>query len=252
MVLQVVMSALALDYPAELLVVDLCDDGKAELKRQKVEKLRRVRNYRYVHYIIRPDNSFATPGNVNHTLRRTSGHLVVQLDADFIARPCLLQRLRSYVFVWNGSRRLHDFNQTLAYVQTTQHYCNLAPHDADIFDQRTVALFTRYQQGRYWFNTATMIGTSNVIDRQIIEEAGYFPYHSKGVDIGVSVLMHGYGYRSYHTTESVATGLVPPSLRGNFAKRRRWYTMDFETLFSKHGTLTQRELTPIQRYVYFL
>lgn len=251
MVLQVVQSALDLDYPAELLEVHLCDDGKDDVKRQRVENLQRFGKFNNVHYVTRPDNSFAKAGNVNHTLRRTSGHLVVQLDADFIARPFLLQRLLSYFFVWNDDTHQYDFNQTLAYVQTPQHYRNLAPHDADIFDQRNVALFTRYQQGRDWLNAATMVGTSNLINRQAIEEAGYFPYHSKGDDIGMSVLMHGCGYRSYHTTESVATGLVPPSLRGNFAQRRRWYTTDFEILFSRHGSLTQRGLSMMQRYLYF-
>lgn len=250
MVMRVVKAALDMDYPKQLLEVHLCDDGRDNEKRRGIAKLKRVGKYHNVHYVTRPDNSFAKPGNVNNALQKTSGHLIVQFDADFIARPQLLQRLLPYFFVWNADTRLYDFNQTVSFVQTPQYYRNLSPHDTDMFDQRNVSFFTRIQQGRDWFNMTTMVGTSNLINRQAIEEAGYFPYHSKGDDIALSVLLHGHGYRSYHVTECVATGLVPPSLKGNFAQRRRWYSSDFEILFSNHGALTQKGLSLLQRYVY--
>lgn len=89
----VVIAALGMDYPAQLLSVYLCDDGKDDLKRDMIDKL--SQSHSNVHYVRRPGNTHAKPGDVNYTLTRTHSHLVVQLDADFIARPRLIQRLLS-------------------------------------------------------------------------------------------------------------------------------------------------------------
>lgn len=206
--------------------------------------------YTNVHYVARPDNKNAKPGNVNYTLERTFSDLIVQLDADFIARPHLIQRLLPYYFVWNSEESRYDFNTTLAFVQTPQHYRNMSAHDADFFDQRNIIFFSHILPGKDWFNCASMVGTSNLLNRVALTEAGNFPFHSKGDDTALSVIFHGLGYRSYYVNESVATGLAPPSLKGNLSQRNRWYKSDFEILFSKHGPLTQRGLSLIQRIMY--
>lgn len=210
----------------------------------------RRRGYTNVHYVTRPDNKNAKPGNVNYTLERTFSDLVVQLDADFIARPHLIQRLLPYYFVWNPDESRYDFNTTLAFVQTPQHYRNMSAHDADFFDQRNIIFFSHILPGKDWFNCASMVGTSNLLNRVALTEAGNFPFHSKGDDTALSVIFHGLGYRSYYVNESVATGLAPPSLKGNLSQRNRWYKSDFEILFSKHGPLSQRGLSLIQRIMY--
>lgn len=206
--------------------------------------------YTNVHYVTRPDNKNAKPGNVNYTLERTHSDLVVQLDADFIARPHLIQRLLPYYFVWNADTSRYEFNTTLAFVQTPQNYRNMSAHDADFFDQRNIIFFSHILPGKDWFNCASMVGTSNLLNRVALNEAGNFPFHSKGDDTALSVIFHGLGYRSYYVNESVATGLAPPSLKGNLSQRNRWYKSDFEILFSKHGPLTQKGLSLIQRIMY--
>lgn len=120
MVMQVVQAALDIQYPAQLLDVYVCDDGRDDFKPRAVAKLRRVEKYSNVHYITRPEHNFSKAGNVNHALKLTSGDLIVQLDADFITRPQLLQRLLPYYFECNDDTRLYGFNQTVSYVQISQ------------------------------------------------------------------------------------------------------------------------------------
>lgn len=244
----VVTAALAIDYPSQLISVYLCDDGKDPQKMHMVRTLQRTHSN--VHYITRPNNACAKPGNVNYTLERTSSDFVVQLDADFVARPQLVQRLLPYFFVWNELTGLYEFNFTVGVVQTPQHYRNLSPHDQDLFDQRIIFFNNMTLPGKDWFNTSTMVGTANLINREALNAAGNFPYHSFGDDTALSVIFHGLGYRTYFVNESLATGLCPVSFRGNLAQRARWYVTDSQIFFSRHGALTQKGLSFLQRVVY--
>eukprot|EP00171_Calliarthron_tuberculosum_P005299 IDg5299t1 len=102
-----VEAALALDYPRQLLSVYLCDDGRDPDKEAFIARLQRT--HPNVNYVARPNNDHAKPGNVNYTLERTRSHFVVQLDADFVARPQLIQRLLPYYFVWNADLHAYEY-----------------------------------------------------------------------------------------------------------------------------------------------
>lgn len=102
LVLQTVLGAIAIDYPAELLNVYLCDDRRDNRKRNMIAQLRN--QYQNVFYVTRPDNLHAKAGNLNYAIDSTDSDLIVTLDADFVARPNLLQRLVPYYYVWNPKR----------------------------------------------------------------------------------------------------------------------------------------------------
>lgn len=242
------MAALNLDYPSQLLTVYLCDDGKDPLKRMMISHLRK--QYHNIHYVIRPEHKNAKAGNLNYALERTTTDLVVTLDADFIARPQLLQRLIPYYFVWNATIGMYEFNETLAVVQAPQHFRNLSPYDSDPLDQRGIYFFNLVLPGKDWFNASTMVGTTNLINRAALKEANYYPYHSITEDTALTIKLHGLGYRTYFVNESLATGLATTSLSANLRQRARWLKGDWQILFSRHGPLTQKGLSIIQRMLY--
>lgn len=278
LVLAVVRSACKMAYPKGLIDVFLCDDGRDPAKQAGIELLRMSfdtdnrssqhfhhRHHRSnsnnssnnnigvprVHYITRADNQHAKPGNVNHCIQRhVTSDLIVQLDADFLALPNLLQRLIPYFLVWNPITHNYDMNPTLAFVQAPQFYRNLSPYDSDPLDQRNAFFFGPAQRGRDWFNGATMVGTVNLISRRALQSVGYFPVYTAGDDTALSLLFHAAGYRSYYVPELLATGLAPHTLRGHFAQKARWQKSDFEILFSKHGPLFAKGLTMWQRLLY--
>eukprot|EP00178_Gracilaria_changii_P020193 TRINITY_DN586_c0_g1_i4.p1 TRINITY_DN586_c0_g1~~TRINITY_DN586_c0_g1_i4.p1 ORF type:complete len:790 (+),score=111.09 TRINITY_DN586_c0_g1_i4:11844-14213(+) len=248
LVLETVLGALHIDYPSELLTVYLCDDGKDPLKRNMISQLRK--QYKNVHYVIRPQHNHAKAGNLNYSLERTTTHLVVTLDADFVARPNLLQRLIPYYFVWNEQTRLYEFNDSLAVVQTPQHFRNLSPYDSDPLDQRSTFFAELVMPGKDWFNSSTMIGTTNLLNRSALKKANYYPYHSITEDTAMSLMFHSLGYRTYYVNESLATGLATTSLWSNLRQRARWLKGDWQILFSRKGPLTQRGLSLVQRFLY--
>jgi len=83
-----------------------------------------------VRYLVRPDNSHAKAGNINHALRQTEGELVFMLDADHVPMPDALDVLVGYF----DDERLalvqtpHDFyNQ-----DSVQHY-DVGRHEQSVF-----------------------------------------------------------------------------------------------------------------------
>lgn len=248
LVAETVLGAVNIDYPPELTTVYLCDDGKDPLKRSMVSQLRK--QYKNLYYVVRPEHDHAKAGNLNYSLERTKTDLVVTLDADFVARPNLVQRLLPYYYVWNPTIGMYEFNDTLAVVQTPQHYRNLSPYDSDPLEQRSTSFFETVLPGKDWFNASTMIGTTNMLARGPMKEAGYYPYYSITEDTAMSLVFHRLGYRTYYVNESLATGLATTSLWSNLGQRARWLKGDWQIFFSKYGSAVGKGLTSVQRLLY--
>lgn len=247
---KVIKSTLQVDYPKELLFIYLCDDSRDHLKQLHIQSIQQQYENVNIYYVTRPDNKYAKPGNVNFILNRIKSDLVVQLDADFIIRKNLIQRLLPYFYLWNTEKNIYEFNNTISYIQTPQYYRNLNVKDSDYFDQRNLFFFQQSQPSKDYYNGSTMLGTSNLINKSAIESVEYFPYHSVGDDTALSLILHAKGFVSYYVQECVATGLVPHTLRGNFRERSRWYKSDWQILFSKRGPLTENNLSLKHRILY--
>lgn len=248
LVRQTVLGALNIEYPKQLLRVYLCDDGQDSLKKAMISKL--ARHHKNLFYITRPEHTHAKAGNLNYALEGTHSDLVATLDADFVPRPNFLQRLVPYYFIWNPDEELYEFNETLAVVQTPQHYRNLSPYDSDPLDQRSTFFFEIILPGKDWFNASTMIGTNNLLSRKALRKASYYPYYSITEDTAMTLKFHSLGYRTYFVNESLATGLATTSLWSNLRQRARWLKGDWQVLFSKNGPLFVKGLTIAQRLLY--
>lgn len=248
LVLETVLGAVNIDYPSNLITVYLCDDGKDPLKRSMISQLRK--QYRNIHYVVRPEHNHAKAGNLNYSLERTTTDMVITLDADFVARPNIVQRLLPFFYVWNPAIGMYEFNETLAVVQSPQHFRNLSPYDSDPLDQRSTFFFGLVLPGKDWFNASTMIGTTNLLARAPLQEAGYYPYYSITEDTAMSIAFHRLGYRTYYVNESLATGLATTSLWSNLGQRARWLKGDWQILFSKNGPIAGKGFTIIQRFLY--
>ncbi|MFO9750201.1 MULTISPECIES: glycosyltransferase, partial [Providencia] len=78
------LAAQCIEYPKDKLNIYILDDGKRSEFRQLAEDIN-------VGYIIRPDNSHAKAGNLNHALTKTSGELICIFDCDHVATRVFLQ-----------------------------------------------------------------------------------------------------------------------------------------------------------------
>eukprot|EP00177_Eucheuma_denticulatum_P005543 GFKZ01010080.1.p1 GENE.GFKZ01010080.1~~GFKZ01010080.1.p1 ORF type:complete len:673 (+),score=50.95 GFKZ01010080.1:309-2327(+) len=243
-----VSAALKIDYPCELLRVYLCDDGKDPSKRSMVESMRG--KHKNLQYIVRPEHRHAKAGNLNYALRRTSGDLVITLDADFVARPNIVQRLLPYFFVWDPVIEMYKLDGSLAAVQAPQQYRNISPYDSDPTDQRATFFMEFVLPAKDWFNAAPIIGTTNLVSRSALEKVGLYPHYSVTEDTALSLNFHRSGYKTYYVTESLATGLATDSLWASFDQKERWLKGDWQIIFSRNGPLTTRGLNFVQRMLY--
>lgn len=243
-----ITAALNVRYPSHLLNIYLCDDGQDPSKRSMISHLRN--KHTNLHYIVRPVHNHAKAGNLNFALNRTTGNLCVILDADFVARPNLLQRLVPYYYVWNPVSQMYEFDNTLAAVQAPQQFRNLSPFDPDPTDQRATFFMEVILPAKDWFNASPLIGTTNLLNRDALAKASYFPYHSVTEDTALSIVFHGMGYSTYYVNEPLASGLATTSLWSNFDQRERWLQGDWQIMFSDKGPLTMPGLSIFQRLLY--
>lgn len=242
------VATLNISYPRQLLSVYLCDDGKDDSKKAMVSYLKE--KHSNIHYVTRPKHLHAKAGNLNYSLERTDCDLIVTLDADFIARPNLLQRLVPYYYDWNPAVGMYQFNTKLAAVQAPQHFRNLSPFDPDPTDQRATFFMEAILPGKDWFNATPLIGTTNLLNRAALKKAHFFPYHSVTEDTALSIILHSLGFQTYYVNESLASGLATTSLWSCFNQRERWLQGEWQILFSRKGPLSLRGLTMAQRILY--
>lgn len=273
------------DYPDTCLDVYVCDDGRREEMRLMVR--REARKRRNVHYETRQDNSHAKAGNLNHTLNKTQSDLFIVLDADFVVRPNLVQRLLPYFYNYSERLQRYQFNESLSCVQSPQQFRNLSPHDSDPLDQRSTMFFNLTQLSKDFFNASTLVGTTNLLARRPARDVGYFP-NSVTEDSAMSIMLHSKGYRTYYVNEPLAHGLACTTLASNIGQRTRWMKggsfigcespsldsfvcvffcamlpdnfsilfhvairADFQILFSKlYSPIIRKGLSPMQRVLY--
>lgn len=219
MVKQTLRAMAAVDYPGTCFDVYVCDDGRrAEMKAMVRREARKHVN---VHYETRPDNSQAKAGNLNHTLNKTQSDLFIVLDADFVVRPNLVQRLLPYFYNYSEPLKKYHFNETLACVQSPQQFRNLSPFDSDPLDQRSTTFFNLTQLSKDFFNASTLVGTTNLLARRPARDVGYFP-NSVTEDSAMSIMLHSKGYRTYYVNEPLAHGLACTTLSSSIGQRTRW------------------------------
>jgi cellulose synthase (UDP-forming) len=174
-----------------------------------------------VGYIRRAGNEHAKAGNLNHALKHTSaggGEFVLQLDADHVPLPHILDRL------------LGHFNDPMvAFVQSPQDFYNtsesfthvVADEGHRLWEENRI-FFNVIQPGRDRFNAAFFCGSCGVLRRAAIESIGGFSTKSVTEDLETSIVLHARGWRSVYHNETLAYGLAPATAGQYHVQRLRW------------------------------
>lgn len=216
----------------------LLDDGR----RLEVARLARELG---VGYITREDNRHAKAGNLNNALGITEGDFILQLDADHVPLPHILDRLLGYMR-----------DPAVAFVQSPQSFYNTDAFNTHrnpetgrfITDQNS--FFTVIQPGKDRLNAAFFCGSCAVIRRSAIESIGGFSTDTITEDIETSLELHSRGWQSVYHDEALAWGLAPRTATGFKLQRSRWARGGMQ-LLRRHNPLTMRGLTASQRISYF-
>ena len=201
------IGARAIRYPHKTYVLD---DGKRDEVKSMAEELG-------IGYIRREGNAHAKAGNLNNAFSVTSGEFVLQLDADHVPLPNILDRLLGY------------FNEPrLAFVQSPQDFYNtdsfthvVNTEGGQMWEENRI-FFSLIQPGKDRNNAAFFCGSCGVLRRTAFDEIGGFSTLTITEDMETSMRLHARGWKSFYHGETLAYGLAPASAAQYHVQRLRW------------------------------
>ena len=228
------IGARAIRYPHNTYILD---DGRRDEMRAMAQELG-------IGYIRRADNKNAKAGNLNNALKHTNGEFVLQLDADHVPLPNILDRLLGFFD-----------NPKVAYAQAPQDFYNTdsfthVVNDGDhrLWEENRI-FFSLIQAGKDRMNASFFCGSCGVLRRKAFEEIGGFSTKTVTEDMETSLVLHSRGWESVYYGEMLAYGLAPASAGQYHVQRLRWGQGSMQIL-RKLNPLRHPGLSWIQRIQY--
>ncbi|MEN8375900.1 MAG: glycosyltransferase [Gemmatimonadota bacterium] len=230
------LGARAIRYPHRTWVLD---DGRRDEVRRMAAELG-------IAYITRDNNEHAKAGNLNHALGKTSGDFILQLDADHVPLPHMLDRLLGYMAT----------DERLAFVQSPQNFYNSDAFDGHLdrstrrfFGEQTI-FFSVILPGKDHWGAAFFCGSCAVIRRDALRDLGGFSTETITEDMETSIRLHARGWKSAYHAEALAYGLAPDTATAFHTQRLRWAQGTMQ-IWRRFNPLTLPGLTFAQRISYF-
>ncbi|SFC84367.1 cellulose synthase (UDP-forming) [Kosakonia oryzae] len=232
-----VLAAQCIEYPQDKVKVYILDDGKRDEFRDFAAEAG-------VHYIIRPDNSHAKAGNLNHAMTLTQGELICVFDCDHVATRVFLQATVGEFFR----------DEKLALIQTPHHFYSLDPFERNLTAAKRVphegALFYGpVQQGNDNWNATFFCGSCAVIRRSALNEVGGFAVETVTEDAHTALKLQRRGWNTAFLDIPLAAGLATERLALHVNQRIRW-ARGMTQIFRIDNPLLGRGLKLTQRICY--
>jgi cellulose synthase (UDP-forming) len=229
------IGARAIRYPHRTYVLD---DGKRDEVLQLTQELG-------IGYIRRKGNPNAKAGNLNHAIAVTSGEFILQLDADHVPLPNIIDRLLGY------------FNDPeVAFVQSPQDFYNtdsfthvINEGSRSMWEENRI-FYSLIQPGKDYWNATFFCGSCGMLRRTALADIGGFSTETIIEDMETSLKLHTRGWKSAYHTEALAFGLSPASASSFHVQRLRWGQGSMQML-RKMNPLFLPGLKPGQRAAYF-
>ncbi|OQE24481.1 hypothetical protein PENSTE_c007G03412 [Penicillium steckii] len=214
-ILQTVKAACTMDYPESQFRVLVLDDGGSSLLQKTISDLQL--RWPHLSYNSRGRQSgqvFAKSGNLNYALtnlqREFQPEFCAVLDADSIPTKDFLRATLPHLLM----------DPEAALVSTRQYFSNLPTGDP--LSQTREHFYTCQNARLDILGNAIDSGSGAVFRRQSIVDVGLYPTYSFSEDWQLSLLLRGKGYKTFQVDEALQFGLVPTSLAGHIAQRKRW------------------------------
>lgn len=193
------------------------------------------------HYLTRPDNRHAKAGNLNHAIAQTHGELIVVFDADFIPTQNFLTRTLGFFQ-----------NSQVALVQTPQSFYNPDPIARNLGLENVLTpeeevFYRQIQPIRDAVGSVICAGTSFVIRRSALAEAGGFVTDSLSEDYFTGIHLSAKGYELVYLDEKLSAGLAADNMAAHATQRLRWARGTLQAFFIDSNPLTIPGLNFAQR-----
>jgi cellulose synthase/poly-beta-1,6-N-acetylglucosamine synthase-like glycosyltransferase len=216
-----------LDYPRDLLEIQVLDDSTDETReraRARVELHREQgTDIRYLH---RADRSGYKAGALAFGLATARGEIVGVFDADFVPEPDFLRRTVHY-FTDPGVGMVQA-----RWGHINDGYSLLTRIQAVLLDAHFVLEHGGRHRAGAFFN---FNGTAGLWRREAIERAGGWQHDTLTEDMDLSYRAQLAGYRFVFLPEVVAPAEIPVSMSAFKSQQQRW---------SKGSIQTARKLLP--------
>lgn len=250
------IAAHRMNYPSDKLTVYLLDDGgtKEKLNDPDPDKARRAKD-RATHlksladslglvYLSRDKNNDAKAGNINAALPRSSGELILFLDADHVPTADFLERTVGYFLN----------NPKLFLVQTPHFFINPDPLERNLstfadMPSENEMFYSSIQRGMDSWGAAYFCGSAGLMRRSAVEEVGGFATETVTEDVETSLELHARGGESLYVSDPLIGGLSPESLSAFVIQRRRW-AQGMVQLFRLKNPLFKKGLSFSQKICY--
>ena len=229
------IGARAIRYPHRTYMLD---DGKREDVRAMAAELG-------IGYIRRVGNQNAKAGNLNHAISQTSGEFILQLDADHVPHPSIIDRMLG-----------HFEDPKVAMVQSPQDFYNVDSFTHVVNDEgrrlweENRIFYSLIQPGRDHWNASFFCGSCGIIRRSALMSVGGFASQTIIEDMETTMRLHQAGFRTKYHREVLAYGLAPGAAGAYHVQRLRWGQGAMQVL-RKLKPLTMKGLTLPQRIAYF-
>ena len=255
--LRVTLTAVTqIKYPAEKLNIYLLDDGGTAEKRRdenfalataasdRANALMTICDELGVGYLTRARNEMAKAGNINAALPRTSGELILVLDADHVpTQDILLETVGPFIE-----------DPEIALVQSPHFFATPDPIERNLGTFRSMPsenemFYRKIQQGLDSWNAAFFCGSAGVLRRSHLEMIGGMAGETVTEDAETALELHSRGLRSRYIDKPLIAGLQPDTLQAFVRQRTRWAEGMVQILIKKNP-LIKRGLTLGQRLCY--
>ena len=221
---------LAVRYPAGKKNIYLLDDGGTDQKRndpnarKRQEAITRRQELTALcerlgcTYLTRERNDHAKAGNINAALPKTSGELLLILDADHVPTSDLLER----TIPW------FTRDPKVFMVQTPHFMINPDPIDRNLLSafRRMPAenemFYVTIQRGLDFWDSSFFCGSAAILRRTSLELVGGIVGESITEDAETALELHGRGFKSVYVDQPMVGGLAPESFTGFVVQRMRW------------------------------
>src|SRR3984893_6885512 len=224
---RLIESVCAIDYPRELLEVQVLDDSTDET--QGIARAAVARAHAAGHdivYLRRDNRRGFKAGALQEGLKVASGEFVAVFDADFVpTRDFLLRAIHFFTDPGIGMVQVR-------WEHLNRSYSHLTQAQAIFLDGHFVIEHTaRNRSGRFFnFN-----GTAGVWRRATIEDAGGWQHDTLTEDLDLSYRAQLHGWRFIYLPEVVSPAEVPVEMNAFKSQQHRW---------AKGSVQTARKLLP--------
>src|SRR5262249_23273386 len=211
----------AIDYPPDLLEIQVLDDSTDETREVAARAVQRCRDRGYrATYIHRDDRKGFKAGALQKGLAAATGEFLMIFDADFVPHPAVLRECLPHFgdpHVGMVQARWEHLNRD---------YSLLTQIQSIFLDGHFVIEHTaRHRSGRFFnFN-----GTAGIWRRACLEQAGGWQSDTLTEDLDVSYRAQLAGWRFVYLRDLVVPAELPVDMDGFKSQQHRWTKGSIQT-----------------------